>query len=49
LPPAFTALRLSQRHATFLTVRHEKAVLSHVTQHALTLYLLAEALEQLLL
>jgi hypothetical protein len=46
---AFATFRLAQRHAAFLTVRHEKALLSHVTQHALALYLFAKAFEQFLL
>jgi hypothetical protein len=49
LTPTFTALCLSQCHAPFFTVRHEEALLPHITQHTLTLYLLPEAFEQLLL
>lgn len=52
LPPAAIALsplRLAQSNTPLLTVRDEKALLSYVAQHTLSLHRLSKALEQLLL
>jgi hypothetical protein len=45
----FAPFRLAERYAPLFTVRHEKTFLFHLTQHALALYRLAKAFEQILL
>ena len=45
LPP----FRFAESDAPLLTIRHEKTILLYVTEHALALYLLAKAFQQLLL
>jgi hypothetical protein len=45
LAPAFATYRLAQRNTALVTVRHEKALLLNLTQHAFALYLFAEAFE----